>query len=42
MNGTPDWFTNGRTALIMKDNDDNDKKENDVTNFWLITCLPFR
>ena len=35
MNKTPDWFTPGRTVLIMKDR----KKGSDVTNFGPITCL---
>ena len=32
----PEWLTNGKTVLIVKDKD----KSNKVTNFRPITCLP--
>ena len=36
MNETSDWLTTGKTVLIMKTTE----KENDVTNFRPIICLP--
>ena len=35
-NQTPEWFTKGRTVLVLKDME----KGNIATNFRPITCLP--
>ena len=32
----PDWMTTGRNVLLLKDK----RKGNEVSNYWLITCLP--
>ena len=32
----PDWMTTGRNVLLLKDK----SKGNEVSNYWLITCLP--